>query len=78
MYKHKRNEGNKNKMITNKIAGKFGQIEHWSGRFFVGFATYFYITTHNQKIFLLMTLGWTYLIAHTLEKMFYGRNGPRG
>lgn len=61
--------------LLKKLAGKMGQIEHWAGRFMVGFTTYFYFTTHNQKIFLLMILGWTYLIAHTLEKTFYKQGG---
>lgn len=62
-----------------RIAGKFGFLEHWAGRLtgimlFVGYI---------RQIDLETCVAWSfafwcvYFVSHNFEKLFYGRNGFR-
>jgi len=79
-------------MIKNfriKWASKFGRIEHSAGRW-LGFFIFillgyeYWINNYQWKNMEVIGLGFifvvwvTYLMAHTLEKKFYGHFGPRG
>lgn len=78
--------------LRRKFAGKFGKIEHKSGRWLgalIGIDIALELLNYNPIIYgkisfqlaaLAITfLCWlTYLIAHTLEKTIYGNTGPRG